>query len=104
MISKKKRLQELMRCRKVKSDNAIVMMHYFNPIGIGDWYITHAEKKDGDYLLTGLVHLKSYRWREFTMSDLLKTKLPFGEKVKYNSKFIPCSISCLKSRLDIGKD
>ena len=34
-----------------KGDDAIVVMKFFNPYGLGTWYVLEAEKQEnGDYL------------------------------------------------------
>lgn len=104
MLSKKRRLEILKQATKARSVDAIAVMHFYNPIGKGDWYITHAEEVKDDYLFTGVVFMESYIWQEFTLSNLKKTKLPFGVKVKYNSKFKPISISALKLHINSGED
>ena len=39
-----------------KGDDAIVVMKFFNPYGLGTWYVLEAEKQEnGDYLFFGYV-------------------------------------------------
>ena len=41
-----------------KMGDAIVLVKYFNPLGVARWYITEAEKqKNGKYLFYGYCHL-----------------------------------------------
>lgn len=100
----KRRLETLKSCRKVKTDNACAMIHFYNPVGIGDWYVTHAKEVDGDLIFTGIVIMSEVSWQEFTLSELKKMYLPFGEKIKINSKFLPRSIGSIKFHLTLGED
>ncbi|MDD0851611.1 DUF2958 domain-containing protein [Halobacteriovorax sp. GB3] len=104
MITKKRRLEALKKASRKKTNTAIAMMHFYNPIGKGDWFITHAQEIEGEIVFIGVVYFNSFQWQEFSLSKLKNTKLPFGEKIKYNPKFQPVSISVLKHLLSSGED
>lgn len=61
---------------------AKVIAKYFNPMGIGTWLITEADKKEnGDYEMFGYCNLGDDDMAEFgyvMLSDLENIKLPFG--------------------------
>lgn len=100
----KRRLEILKNCRKIKTDNANALIHFYNPIGVGDWFVTHAKEVEGDIIFTGIVIMKELSWQEFAFSELRKMRLPFGEKIKVNSKFLPRTIGSLKFHLTLGED
>ena len=69
-----------------KGLNAEVLVKFFNPTGVGSWYITEANKlEDGDYEMFGYCHLGDDENAEFgnvLLSDLEDIKLPYGLKIE----------------------
>ena len=62
-----------------KGMDSVVLVKYFNPCGVGEWYITEAElQEDGDWLLFGYCHIFEWEWGHVMLSDLQDLKLPFG--------------------------
>ena len=62
-----------------KMDQAVVLVKYFNPVGVGTWLITEAEKQeDGDWLLFGYCHIFEWEWGYVMLSELQNQRLPFG--------------------------
>ena len=66
--------------------NAKVIVKYFNPVGVGTWLITEAEKQEnGKYLFFGYCHLGDDLNAEFgyvSQEELENIKLPFGLKIE----------------------
>lgn len=71
-----------------------VLVKFFNPCGIGTWYVFEAQKNGDDWEFFGLVDLYDKELGYFTLSELQSVKLPFGlsierdmyfEGYKYNS-------------------
>ncbi len=72
---------------------AKVIVKFFNPMGVGTWFITEAEKQeDGDYEMFGYCHLGDDELAEFgyvMLSELQAIKGPLGmgiERDLYLSK------------------
>lgn len=72
---------------------AKVIAKFFNPMGVGTWFITEAEKQeDGDYEMFGYCHLGDDELAEFgyvMLSELQEIKGPLGmgiERDLYLSK------------------
>ena len=72
---------------------AKVIAKFFNPMGVGTWFITEAEKQeDGDYEMFGYCHLGDDEMAEFgyvMLSELQSIKGTFGmgiERDLYLSK------------------
>lgn len=72
---------------------AKVIAKFFNPMGVGTWFITEAEKQeDGDYEMFGYCHLGDDELAEFgyvMLSELQAIKGPLGmgiERDLYLSK------------------
>lgn len=65
---------------------AKVIAKFFNPVGVGTWLITEAEKtEDGDYEMFGYCHLGDDEMAELgyvRLSELEKLRLPFGLKIE----------------------
>jgi hypothetical protein len=66
-----------------------VYLHFYNPIGFGDWYAISGSKKRKDFEFYGIVFFIKPRLTYFTLSDLRKKKLPFGAKIRLNESFEP---------------
>lgn len=62
--------------------NAKVIVKFFNPWGIGRWFVTEAEKQGDDWLFFGYVQLHENEWGYFRLSELESVKLPFGLKIE----------------------
>ena len=72
---------------------AKVIVKFFNPMGVGTWFITEAEKQEnGDYEMFGYCHLGDDELAEFgyvMLSELQAIKGPLGmgiERDLYLSK------------------
>lgn len=72
---------------------AKVIAKFFNPMGVGTWFITEAEKQEnGDYEMLGYCHLGDDELAEFgyvMLSELQAIKGPLGmgiERDLYLSK------------------
>lgn len=65
---------------------AKVIAKFFNPMGVGTWFITEAEKKEnGDFEMYGYCNLGDDDMAEFgyvMLSDLQEIKLPFGMTIE----------------------
>lgn len=65
-----------------KGGNAKVLVKYFNPTGVGTWYITEADKLENNkYLFYGYCHLGDDQFAELgyvSQEELENIKLPFG--------------------------
>lgn len=76
-----------------KGEEAEVVVKFFNPYGLGSWYVLEAEKQaDGDYLFFGYVEspidplFDEYGY--FSLRELENLKIPIrinGEVISYGS-------------------
>lgn len=65
-----------------------VVVKYFNPLGIGTWYITEAnEQKDGDWLMFGLCVLDVAEFGYILLSRLETLKLINGLSIERDLHF-----------------
>lgn len=65
---------------------AKVIAKFFNPMGVGTWFITEAEKKEnGDFEMYGYCNLGDDDLAEFgyvMLSQLEEIKLPYGMTIE----------------------
>jgi hypothetical protein len=69
--------------------NTNIYLHFYNPIGAGDWYVIAGNRKGKDFEFVGIVFFTKPRLSSFTLRELQKKKLPFGEKIRLNKNFKP---------------
>ena len=73
-----------------------VLVKFFNPCGIGTWYVFEAEKNEStnDWEFFGLVDLHDKELGYFTLNELQSIKLPFGLSIErdlyFNNKKYNC--------------
>ena len=65
---------------------AKVIVKYFNPVGVGTWFVTEGNKLDnGDYEMFGYCHLGDDEYAELgyvMLSEIEKLNLPFGHNIE----------------------
>jgi len=64
-----------------------VLVKFFNPCGIGTWYVFEAQKNDDDWEFFGLVDLYEKELGYFTLSELESIRLPFGLSIERDKYF-----------------
>lgn len=88
-----------------KLGNSRVIAKYFNPVGVGTWFITEANKLDnGDYQMFGYCHLGDDTNAEFgyvNLSELENIKLPFGMKIE-RDLYLPKDYTLIDAMKSIG--
>jgi hypothetical protein len=63
--------------------NAKSICKFFNPCGVGTWYVFEGNKMpDGDWLFFGIAIIHETELGYFRLSDLTNLKLPFGLKIE----------------------
>jgi len=81
-----------------KGDNAQIICKFFNPCGVGTWYVMEAEKQeDGDYLFFGYVDLLEKELGYFTLNELKSLRLPFGLTIERDLYFDTCTLQDIKN-------
>ena len=71
-----------------------VLVKFFNPCGIGTWYVFEAEKNGDDWTFFGLVDLYEKELGYFTLSELQSIKLPFGLSIERDKYFDNYKYNC----------
>lgn len=81
-----------------KGDSAQIICKFFNPCGVGTWYVMEAEKQeDGDYLFFGYVDLLEKELGYFTLNELKSLRLPFGLTIERDLYFDNHTLGEVKS-------
>ena len=76
-----------------KGMDAIAYVHYFNPYGRGDWYVTEYDGKD---LFFGMVGLNYIELGYFTLSELEDIRINifgYNMKIERDIYFTPKKLS-----------
>lgn len=71
-----------------------VLVKFFNPCGIGTWYVFEAEKNGDDWTFFGLVDLYEKELGYFTLNELMNLKLPFGMSIERDMYFDNKKYNC----------
>lgn len=71
-----------------------VLVKFFNPAGIGTWYVFEAEKHGDDWEFFGLVDLYEKELGYFTLSELESIRLPFGLSIERDLYFDNKKYNC----------
>lgn len=83
------------------TEERMIIAHLYNPIGVGDWFVIAADPIESDYRLFGLVLLENPAFETFSLKELEKLRLPFGERVRMDKSFKPMNLSELRNNLHI---
>lgn len=66
-----------------KGTDAVCIVKFFNPCGIGTWIATEANLlEDGDIEFFGIVDLYTREWGYFLLSQLTEIKSPYGLSIE----------------------
>lgn len=83
-----------------KGANAKIIAKFFNPTGIGTWYITEGSKlENGDYKMFGYCHLGDDQLAEFGsvyLSELQNIQLAYGMSIE-RDLYIPKDIDLMQA-------
>lgn len=70
-----------------ENENPRVLVKYFNPCGIGSWYITEASPQGDDWLMFGLCDLGEPELGYVLLSQLQELRLPAGLTIERDLYF-----------------
>lgn len=70
------------------TEDPLVVAKFFNPTGLGTWYITEAnEQDDGDWLMFGLCCIDEAELGYVLLSQLESLQLPYGLTIERDLYF-----------------
>ena len=59
-------------------DDATVFVHFFNPCGIGDWWITEGSREGDDFIMFGLCDLGCPELGYVSLNEMQAVRGPLG--------------------------
>ena len=66
------------------------IVKFFNPCGVGTWWVFEGEKlADGDWLFFGVVSIHETELGYFRLSDLTSIRLPWGMRIERDTYHSP---------------
>lgn len=75
-------------------ENPTIIAHFFNPMGIGDWYVLEGEEQEeGNWFFYGLVDLQMREYGYFSLKELENIKLPFGMTIERDVYWTPKGVN-----------
>ena len=77
-----------------KGENAIAYAKFFNPCGIGTWYMSEYDPKQN--LAFGKAILQETELGYFSLTELEAVKLPFGLSIERDIHFRPTPLKDCK--------
>ena len=83
----KQKLPSIETVLQVHVDQRDVYIHYFNPIGSGDWFVMGGDKTSSGWLLYGAIYFSQVRYDYFYLKELKNKRLPFDCKIQINKNF-----------------
>lgn len=75
-----------------------VICKFFNPCGIGTWYVLEGETQEDDFIFFGLVDLHEKELGYFSLNELQSIRLPFGLKIERDLHFSKTKLSNLMDK------
>lgn len=92
----KKKIPSLYSTDSVPLKDKEAICKFFNPVGIGTWYVIEGQEEDGDYILFGLVDLHEQEFGYFSLKELEAIRLPYGLKIERDIHFEKMKLSKLR--------
>lgn len=81
------KLPKLYSTENIPLSEKEVVCKFFNPCGVGTWYIIEGQEEDGDFIFFGLVDLHEKEFGYFSLNELQALKLPFGLRIERDIHF-----------------
>ena len=75
--------------QKALDEDAIVYVHFFNPCGVGDWWITEGSVKDDDFIMFGLCDLGFPELGYVSLDELQGVRGPLGLGIERDLHWTP---------------
>ena len=82
-----KRIPKLYSTEELEDKDKRVVCKFFNPCGIGTWYVLEGDWKDDDYIFFGVIEIQERELGYFSLKELESLKLPWGMKIERDRSF-----------------
>lgn len=83
----KRELPKIYETEYLSMHDKIIVCKFFNPCGLGTWYVVEGEARGDDYIFFGLVELIDNEWGYFSLKELEAIELPFGMRIERDKHF-----------------
>ena len=75
-------------------EDPVIIAHYFNPMGRGDWWVIEGEEQeDGNWLFFGLADIIMREYGYFNLKKLEDIRLPFNMRIERDLYWTPIKVS-----------
>ncbi len=78
MAQELRRLLPPLHAQETAGEEAIVYVHFFNPCGLGDWWITEGSDEGEDFIMFGLCDLGCPELGYVSLNEMLAVRGPLG--------------------------
>jgi Protein of unknown function (DUF2958) len=78
-------------------EDAIVHVHFFNPCGHGDWWITEGSREDDDYVMFGLCDLGFPELGYVSLNEMQAVRGPLGLGIERDRHWRPKTLREVRS-------
>ena len=89
----KSKLPKLYAIESIPLMDKEIVCKFFNPTGLGTWYVIEGEEEDGDFRFFGLVDLFEMEFGYFSLNELESLHLPLNQKIERDLHFSKNKIS-----------
>jgi hypothetical protein len=92
------------------TEDPIIRLHMFNPMGQGDWWVTEGswegEPTDGnpgeDFIMFGLCDLGFPELGYVSLNEMKSVHLPFGMGIERDLHWVPVPLSTIQEKVSCG--
>lgn len=83
----KKQLPKIYATESIPLKDKKIICKFFNPCGIGTWYVVEGQQEEDDFIFWGLADLHEQEFGYISLNELESIRLPFGLKVERDINF-----------------
>ncbi|HAZ13246.1 MAG: hypothetical protein A2X86_00540 [Bdellovibrionales bacterium GWA2_49_15] len=83
----KNQLPKLYATEAIALKDKEVVCKFFNPCGVGTWYVIEGQQEEDDFIFFGLVDLHEKEFGFFSLRELESLKVPFGLTIERDIHF-----------------
>ena len=81
-------------------DERTVYLHFYNPVGEGDWYVLGGDRSKRGWLFFGLIFFSKSRTGYFSSEELKNKSIPFGLSIEIEESFTPIPLKELSQAIE----
>lgn len=83
----KNKLPKLYETESISLKEKEIVCKFFNPCGVGTWYVIEGQQEEDDFIFWGLVDLHVHEFGYFSLKELEAINLPLGLKIERDIYF-----------------